>query len=198
MIISPAQLKAINEAELRVTANSAGGSDLLNAATNANAGQNNQGVKIVVPGNTGKEYSTTLPDLQKGKSNIPQDASSVYLEPSEGANNALGESRYSKRQVELGRMLEMRRTGKVYSKKQLNEMFFECGDNAIEVEDIKNRIKKCKLYDIFSAANNLSDDGEERLKQAFMSGADLDMVLGELLSQADEEGLEDFCEELGI
>ena len=31
--------------------------------------------------------------------------------------------KYSKRQVELGRMLEMRRTGKVYSKKQLNEIF---------------------------------------------------------------------------
>ena len=33
------------------------------------------------------------------------------------------ENRFSKRQVELGRMLEMRRTGKVYSKKQLNELF---------------------------------------------------------------------------
>jgi hypothetical protein len=33
------------------------------------------------------------------------------------------ENRYTKRQVELGRMLEMRRTGKVFSKKQLDEMF---------------------------------------------------------------------------
>ena len=195
MIISPAQLKAINEAEQRITAQSAGSADILNAVTNANVDPNTS-VKVAVPGNpTGKDYSTTMDALRSGD-NVPETAKNVFVEPN--ANGSVSESRYSKRQVELGRMLEMRRAGKVFSKKQLNEMFFEGSDNAMEVEDIKNRIKRCKLHDIFSAANNLSDDGEERLKQAFMSGADLDVVLGELLSQADEEGLEDFCEELGI
>lgn len=174
IIITPAQLKMINESELRVTANSAGGSDLLNAATNANVGQNNQGIKVVVPGNTGEEYSTTLPELQKG-SDIPQDASSVYIEPTGNASNSLGESRFSKRQVELGRMLEMRRTSKVFSKKQLNEMFMETQENADELRNIfKNgggRNLAFKVAEIIDDVFPEESYGSELL-DAVLGGAD--------------------------
>ena len=196
MILSPAQLKMINESELRVTANSAGGSDLLNAATNANVGQNNQGIKVVVPGNTGEEYSTTLPELQKG-SDIPQDASSVYIESTGNTSNSLGESRFSKRQVELGRMLEMRRTGKVFSKKQLNEMFMETQENA---DRLRQGIGGCKLHDIFDAIEEIFPEEIDGVKEAFMNGADLPEYICSIFSNDDINGEKEqaFLERLGI
>ena len=196
VIISPAQLKMINESELRVTANSAGGSDLLDAATNANVGQSNQGIKVVVPGNTGKEYSTTFPELQKG-SDIPQDASSVYIEPTGNTNNSLGESRFSKRQVELGRLLEMRKNGKVFSKRQLNEMFMETQENA---ERLRREIGKCRLYDIFDAIEEVFPEELENAKNVVGSGADLPEFLCSLFSKegVDSDREEEFLDMLGI
>lgn len=198
IIITPEQLKVINEAAQRIMAQSAGGSDILNAVTNANVDQN-MPVNVAVPGNPdGKDYSTTMDALRAGD-NIPRTAKNVYIEP--GANGNVTESRYSKRQVELGRMLEMRRTGMVFSKKQLNEMFMEAGNDSMDIEEIKEKIGNCNPFMVFKAANSLCEGGEERLKETYMNGGDLKMALEEMLSWAsenNEEGLGEFCESLGI
>lgn len=194
MIITAEQLKAINEASMSNVMGSFNGSrNDLNAKitqTTSNM-QKNGGVGTFMNQNnpTGPTIalspSTTDQEIAKAGQVISNTGTSTEQTP------GIMESRYSKRQVELGRMLEMRRTGKVYSKKQLNEMFFES-------ENISSLIGSCSLSDIFSAANILSYDGEERLKDAFMSGADFNAVLDELYANADEEAQEEFKEELGI
>ena len=195
IIISPEQLRAINEAAISFNVDNinqvgpmykqnqaqiqqAANSGLDYATFKVNNGGNNQnGFAVDVEKDANGNINTdNLPSTNVSKVNVPIQQN---------------ESRYSKRQVELGRMLEMRRTGKVYSKKQLNEMFFES-------EDICSLVGRCNLSDIFSAADILVDGGEERLKEAYASGADLNMVLKELYDGADEESQEEFKDELGI
>ena len=121
MIISPEQLKAINEAALTYV-NDMNPSTLINATNNMNG--NNVTAKLA--GGTGPKQAVTLPGLQTGSETVDPNASSVEItkDPTkDNTSSGVFENRYTKRQVELGRMLEMRRTGKVFSKKQLDEMF---------------------------------------------------------------------------
>lgn len=190
MIISPAQLKAINEAMATATADSM--SDVLPTFNDLKANQPDQNtpIKINVATNVdGPTYSLTGAELQqKGTSSVPTNTSSFEI---------TNESRYSKRQVELGRMLEMRRTGKVYSKKQLNEMFMETQENA---DRLRDGIKTCKIKDIFSAVEDIFPEEIGGLKNAFYDGADLPEYICNIFSKdninADKE--EEFLERLGI
>ena len=118
MIISPEQLKAINEAMAMGNADTL--SDVQTTFNDIKSQTNTDGpVQIDINNNVGgPAYTRPSAELaQKGVSTIPTNAGSLKI-----TENT---RKYSKRQVELGRMLEMRRTGKVYSKKRLNEMFME-------------------------------------------------------------------------
>ena len=112
-------------------------------------------------------------------------------------NTAIAESRYSKRQVELGRMLEMRRTGKVFSKKQLNERFMETQENA---ERLREGIGKCKIRDIFSAVEDIFPEEIDGVKDAFMNGADLPEYICSIFSKGGINGNKEkeFLGRLGI
>ena len=185
MIISPAQLKAINEAATQILTGTS--SNAQTVAQDALAKSPGQDVTV--------DITDATPGMEK-KNGFA--ASTATTNPQQiknfgkmtfGAINNGSVFEGTKRQVELGRMLEMRRTGKVYSKKQLNEMFFETQDNTARLKEI---IGGCNLFTIFQAADILAPDGEDRLKEAYMSGADLEMVLDELFSSADPSKQEEF------
>ena len=116
---------------------------------------------------------------------------------SNSQNVALEESRFSKRQVELGRMLEMRRTGKVFSKKQLNEMFMETQENA---DRLRKGIGNCRIYDIFMAIEDIFPEEVEGAKEAFSNGANLPEYICSIFSKGDinSEKEEEFLERLGL
>ena len=116
---------------------------------------------------------------------------------SNSQNVALEESRFSKRQVELGRMLEIRRTGKVFSKKQLDEMFMETQENA---DRLRKGIGNCRIYDIFMAIEDIFPEEVEGVKEAFSNGADLPEYICSIFSKGDinSEKEEEFLERLGL
>ena len=142
MIISPAQLKMINEAATQIL-----------TGTSSNAQTVAQNEKSKSPG---QDVTVDITDATPGaekKNGFA--ASTATTNPQQiknfgkmtfGATNNSSVFEGTKRQVELGRMLEMRRTGKVFSKKQLNEMFMETDiaekikDNIRELEGAINRI----------------------------------------------------------
>ena len=196
MIISPKQLKAINEIVTAVaTTNSP-----VNAVTTLNSLPNsNVDTKKVRFNNNagGPDYEITNPtELSK----VPNDAGSVSMPTDNNNTNSTGvfsESRFSKRQVELGRMLEMRRTGKVFSKKQLNEMFMETQENA---DRLRQGIGSCKLRDIFDAIEDIFPEEIDGVKDAFMNGADLPEYICSIFSNNDVNGEKEemFLERLGI
>ena len=195
MIISPEQLKAINEAALTYV-NDMNPSTLINATNNA---QGNS-VTAKVAGGTGPKQAVTLPGLKTGSETVNPNASSVEItkDPTkDNQTNGMFENRFSKRQVELGRMLEMRRTGKVFSKKQLNEMFMETQENA---KRLRKGIGKCKLNDIFDAIEEIFPEEIDGVKDAFMNGADLPEYICSIFSNDDVNGEKEemFLERLGI
>ena len=195
MIISPAQLKAINEAALTYVDNT-NASTLINAAN----GMNDNNFVAKVAGGTGPAQTVTVPGLQTGAEQVTGTPSSIEItiDPTKTDNNStLGESRYSKRQVELGRMLEMRKNGAVFSKKQLNEMFMETQDNA---KRLRNGIGGCRIFDIFQAVEDIFPEEVDGVKEAFSNGADLPEYLCSIFSKDDINGEreEKFLERLGI
>ena len=193
MIISPAQLKAINEIAV-------------------NGGQYNDvsDVKTKLPtlqttGNTPITFSNSKPAATGGSVTMSKDdltANTASSSDNIAINNATtftvtNENRFSKRQVELGRMLEMRRTGKVFSKKQLNEMFMETQENA---DRLRQGIGGCKLHDIFDAIEEIFPEEIDGVKEAFMSGADLPEYICSIFSNEGINGEKEqaFLERLGI
>ena len=128
VIISPAQLKAINEDNA---------TSKLIATTAAEA---KPAVQTAMAQEPGKDVTVQItdatPGMEKNKgfspdvdSTNPQQMKNYgWMTFSSNNNGSVFEG--TKRQVELGRLLEMRRTGKVFSKKQLNEMFMETQENA--------------------------------------------------------------------
>ena len=193
MIISPAQLKAINEIAV-------------------NGGQYNDvsDVKTKLPtlqttGNTPITFSNSNPAATGGSVTMSKDdltANTASSSDNIAINNATtftvtNENRFSKRQVELGRMLEMRRTGKVFSKKQLNEMFMETQENA---DRLRQGIGGCKLHDIFDAIEEIFPEEIDGVKEAFMSGADLPEYICSIFSNEGINGEKEqaFLERLGI
>lgn len=196
MIISPRQLKAINEIVTAVaTTNSP-----VNAITTLNSlpNSNVDAKKVRFNNNAGgPDYEITN---QTELSKVPNDAGSVSMSTNNNSTNSTGvfsESRFSKRQVELGRMLEMRRTGKVFSKKQLNEMFMETQENA---DRLRDGIGNCRLKDIFDAIEEIFPEEIDGVKEAFMNGADLPEYICSIFSNNDINGEKEemFLERLGI
>ena len=196
MIISPRQLKAINEIVTAVaTTNSP-----VNAITTLNSlpNSNVDAKKVRFNNNAGgPDYEITN---QTELSKVPNDAGSVSMSTNNNSTNSTGvfsESRFSKRQVELGRILEMRRTGKVFSKKQLNEMFMETQENA---DRLRKGIGNCRLKDIFDAIEEIFPEEIDGVKDAFMNGADLPEYICSIFSNDDVNGEKEemFLERLGI
>ena len=198
MIISPAQLKAINEAATVMY--SAPSSNVQSMAQTALAKNPGQEVTIDVtdntPGTDGKlGFSDTTANTDP--SQIKNFDKMTFGATSNNNSNPLGESRYSKRQVELGRMLEMRKNGTVFSKKQLNEMFMETQDNA---NRLRAGIGDCRIFDIFKAIENVFPEEIENAKKVFSNGGDLPEFICSIFSKGDINGEkeDEFLRLLGI
>ena len=192
MIINPAQLKAINEIAM-------------------NGGQYNDvsDIKTKLPtlqttGNTPITFNNSNPAATGGSVTMSKDdltANTTSSSDNLAINNATtftvtNENHYSKRQVELGRMLEMRRTGKVYSKKRLNEMFMETQDN---VNRLENGLGDCLIFKIFDAvADVFGPEVEEEMKERFSNGEDPTITIKDIFSREETEKQEDFLNALGI
>ena len=163
MIISPAQLKMINEAVATYDGTVPG---LNKAVANFKATGNNTGGSV--------SFVNENPPLDAqnnaftGDINVASGSNTVTMTSND--INKLEESRYSKRQVELGRILEMRRTGKVFSKKQLNEMFMETQENA---DILRQNFGNCYVHDILDGVKEYFPDGFEGFVEAFHNVADL-------------------------
>ena len=196
MIINPEQLKAINEAAIATYDTPNLGSALNTFSTNVQqkdvptlvnvqSGQNNPNAKsLTVKTDNGQVDQDALAGQSDGS------VKDITFAP-------MNETRYSKRQVELGRMLEMRRTGKVFSKKQLNEMFMETQENA---DRLRKGIGNCRLKDIFDAIEEIFPEEVDGVKEAFMNGADLPEYICSIFSNNDINGEKEemFLERLGI
>ena len=192
MIVSPAQLKAINEIAM-------------------NGGQYNDvsDIKTKLPtlqatGNTPITFSNSNPAATGGSVTMSKDdltANTASSNDNLAINNATtftvtDENRFSKRQVELGRMLEMRRTGKVYSKKQLNEMFMETQDN---VNRLEAGLGNCFIVKIFEAvASVFGSEVENEMKERISNGEAPTMTIKDIFSREDSEKQEKFLNALGI
>ena len=193
MIISPAQLKAINEASAAFTYNGMEPNDFNTELQNFTKA--NPSVKAPI---VGVNTSDTATGASTTDINQANNAAQVILtgNTGNGLTTTIGESRYSKRQVELGRMLEMRRTGKVYSKKQLNEMFMETQDN---VNRLENGLGNCLIFKIFDAvADVFGPEVEEEMKERFSNGEDPTMTIKDIFSREETEKQEEFLNALGI
>lgn len=202
LIISPAQLKAINEAA--AMNNIVGGyngtsNDLRAQVLNSTpAMQKNGGVGTIV-----NQNNPAGPTVSLGPTTTDQEISNAgKILATTGNNNssqtsALEETRYSKRQVELGRMLEMRKNGTVFSKKQLNEMFMETQDNA---NRLRAGIGDCRIFDIFKAIENVFPEEIENAKKVFSNGGDLPEFICSIFSKGDINGEkeDEFLRLLGI
>ena len=135
MIINPEQLKAINEAAMSNVMGSFDGSrNSLNAQITQSTTemQKNGGIGTFMnPKNpSGPSVALNPATTDQEIASAGQVIANTGNTGNSTQNITMEESRYSKRQVELGRMLEMRKNGKVFSKKQLNEMFMETQENA--------------------------------------------------------------------
>ena len=162
MIISPAQLKAINESmnyggQILPNETPASLSQKANDFFAGNAGATS--VQFVNPDGNGQSVVGDVNDT-----NIDTKSSNVVFQKQQN------ESRFSKRQVELGRMLEMRKNGKVFSKKQLNEMFMETQENA---DILRQNFGSCYVHDILDGVKEYFPDGFEGFIEAFHNSADL-------------------------
>ena len=203
VIISPEQLKAINEAAMSRVMGSFDGSmnNLKAKITQATTDmQKNGGVGTFV--NPDKPSGPSVALSPATTDQEIANAGQVIANTGNTGGSAtqsfnMEESRFSKRQVELGRMLEMRRTGKVFSKKQLNEMFMETQENA---DRLRNGIGNCRLKDIFDAIEEIFPEEIDGVKEAFMNGADLPEYICSIFSNNDVNGEKEemFLERLGI
>ena len=191
VIITPEQLKAINEAAALTYAKSSNPADIT-AAVNGMIGKTTSNeFQVKIPGNDGPALATTLPALERGKENISQNASVVNV-TADPTKTGMSESRYTKRQVELGRILEMRKNGKVFSKKQLNEMFMESDDIA---EKIKNR----PAFDVMTSFGSVfGRDAEQEMLDIFSVGKNPTDFIVSVYNNASPEDQELFRKKVGI
>lgn len=202
MIINPEQLKAINEAAMSNVMGSFDGSrNSLNAQITQSTTemQKNGGIGTFMnPKNpSGPSVALNPATTDQEIASAGQVIANTGNTGNSTQNITMEESRYSKRQVELGRMLEMRKNGKVFSKKQLNEMFTETQDNA---NRLRQGIGGCRLHDIFAAIEEFFPEEVDGVKEAFMNGADLPEYICSIFSNDDINGEKEqaFLERLGI
>lgn len=188
MIISPAQLKAINEAAALTYARSSSPADVT-AAVNGMIGKTNSNeVQVKIPGNTGPAQATTLPDLQKGNETTSPETSmmNVTVDPTK---TGLTETKYTKRQVELGRMLEMRKNGKVFSKKQLNEMFMEG-----EYDDgFADKLRNSNAFDVMLMFGQMFPEENQKMLDIFSNGGNPTDFIVSVVNNSGPEMKKEFC-----
>ena len=202
MIITPAQLKAINEASVLTNAKSSSPADIM-AAVNGVVGKTNSNtVQVGIPGNNGVAQATSFPALKTGDT-IDPNASSVSVTVDPTKTGVTENRRYSKRQVELGRMLEMRRTGKVFSKKQLNEMFLEGEDSEFGgmdiAEDIATEIGGLPAFDVMTCVRTaFGEDAFNGMLDAYSRGDNPTEFIVKTYHAASDEHKQLFKEKLGI
>jgi hypothetical protein len=91
----------------------------------------------------------------------------------------------------------MRKNGKVYSKKQLNEMFMETQENA---ERLRDGIGGCDVFEIIDAVDEFFPEESENFKEALHNGADLAEYLCSIFSngKVDANKEEEFLDSLGL
>lgn len=127
MIITPSQLKAINEASAAFTYNGTEPNDFNTELQNFT--KTNPSIKGPI---VGVNTSDTATGASTTDTNQANNASQVILTGNTGNSltTTIGESRFSKRHIERARMLEMYNNGKVYTKRQMNEMFMKSKENS--------------------------------------------------------------------
>lgn len=197
ILITPEQLVAINEASINYggTVNGTTTTPMQIASMANSFFASNPSEKTVMYKNTNpsasgpaKMVDTNSTDISTGFS----DATSYVVDKQNESR------RYSKRQVELGRMLEMRRTGKVYSKQQLDEMFMETADNA---DRLRAGIGNCRLFDIFKALEEVFPEELDGVKDAFSNGSDVpEYIISNIFGKGDvnQEKENEFLNALGL
>lgn len=192
VIITPEQLKAINEAAALTYAKSSNPADITAAVKGMIGKTTSNELQVKIPGNDGPALATTLPALEMGKDdNISQNTSAINVTV-DPTKTGMSESRYTKRQVELGRILEMRKNGKVFSKKQLNEMFMESDDIA---EKIKNR----PAFDVMTSFGSVfGRDAEQEMLDIFSAGKNPTDFIVSVYNNASPEDQELFRKKVGI
>ena len=187
-MLTESQLKAINEEVAMFTYDDSSQNGFLPSLNRAK--ENNPGANVF------HGYNASETPKQQTSTDDPDQASTAgeYIGNGDNGNsatNTIGESRFSKRQVELGRMLEMRRTGKVFSKKQLNEMFMET--------DIAEKIKDCPAFDVMTTFGSVfGDDAEREMMDQFSAGGNPTDFIVSVYNEASEEDQDLFREKLGI
>ena len=175
VFISPAQLRAINEAAIgnTCTYDTSKGEGLDDAL--ADAQPNATGPIAVVDINPNKNINNGISTILGGVENAKKEQTKPSTRTTLVMPGQLEESRFSKRLVELARLLEMRKNGKVFSKRQLNEMFMETQENAKELRDIFNnggsRNLAFKVSEIIDDVFPEKNYGSELL-DAVLGGAD--------------------------
>ena len=191
MIINLAQLRAINEDNT---------TSKLIATTAAEA---KPAVQTAMAQEPGKDVTVQITDATPGteknkgfspdvNSTSPQQMKNYgWMTFSSNNNGTVFEG--TKRQVELGRILEMRRTGKVYSKKQLNEMFMEIQ----EYEKRFDGIGRCMPWDVFDAVEEIFGPEARQKVDSCVSG-DPKACIKELFMAADTDTQEEFLDRLGL
>jgi hypothetical protein len=193
MIIRQSQLKAINESATAFAYNGDKPNGFQTEYTNfitKNPAATGSTIQAVNTSDNATAPATTEPEnAQKSKQVIiPADTNNT---------STLGESRYTKRQIELARLLEMRKNGKVYSKKQLNEMFMETQENA---ERLRDGIGDCDIFQVIDAVDEFFPEESENFKEALHNGADLAEYLCSIFSdgKVDANKEEEFLDSLGL
>ena len=195
MIISPAQLKMINEAVAMFTYDDSSQNDFLSSLNRAK--ENNPGANVF------HGYNASETPKQQASTDDPDQASTAgeYIGNGDNGSNTvspIGESRFSKRQVELGRMLEMRRTGKVFSKKQLNEMFMETQENAYIFDEFFNGPDKKPIRKILDGVKECFPEGFDDFLEAVKNGADIPTYIKEnFFTSVNSDAEEKFLKKIG-
>ena len=194
MIINPAQLKAINE----IAMNGGQYNDVSDIKTKLPGIQTNGNTPITFNNSntaaTGGSVTMSKDDLTGNTASASDDLA---------INNAAtftvtNESRFTKRQVELGRMLEMRRTGKVFSKKQLNEMFMETQENAYIFDEFFNGPDKKPIRKILDGVKECFPEGFDDFLEAVKNGADIPTYIKEnFFTSVNSDAEEKFLKKIG-
>ena len=198
VIINPEQLRMINEAALAyggfVNGSTTNKSNLINNAKEFFASH---------PTETSVMYKNSNPSAKGATKVVGIDDTDNQASPDlANANSYIldkqqNESRYTKGQVELARMLEMRKNGKVFTKKQLNEMFMETQDNA----DILMRgIGDCDVFKVVRAVKECFPEEFGGFVDALHSHADIPtyIVKNFFSEDADSEKEREFLNKLGL
>lgn len=196
LIINPAQLKAINESEF-VCGGTASTPDAMVGTVKdiLTKDSNVPGVTFAGPG-TGMPITA---DEKTPQTAINNASTITYMNTNKGnVGTTFSESRFSKQQVELARLLEMRKNGKVYTKKQLNEMFMETQENAYIFDEFFNGSNKKPIRKILDGVKECFPEGFDDFLEAVKNGADIPTYIKEnFFTSVNSDAEEKFLKKIG-